>query len=191
LTTASAQGPVEGLYLLGPACRPHWWEHTAVPELRQQAARLAVRLLERRDLKASNVLPFARNFAMVLEHGADPGIATHAGTTPLMAAAGINWVVNQTFDKGPAALLEAVRLAFELGNDVNAVNSMGLSAVHGAANRGSDEIIEFLFKHGARLELPDNEGRTPLIWADGVFLATHPPLSKPATIALIERLLAQ
>jgi uncharacterized protein len=128
---------------------------------------------------------------LLLEHGADPGIATHAGTTPLMAAAGINWVVNQTFDEGPAALLEAVRLAFELGNDVNAVNSMGLSAVHGAANRGSEEIIEFLFRHGARLDLPDNEGRTPLTWAEGVFLATHPPVSKPGTIALIERLLAQ
>ena len=30
--------------------------------------------------------------------------------------------------------------------DVNAVNSMGLTALHGAANRGSDDIIRFLFE---------------------------------------------
>ena len=32
------------------------------------------------------------------------------------------------------------------------------------------------------------EGRTPLDWAAGVFLATHPPVPKPETIALLERL---
>ncbi len=53
-------GPIEGLYLLGPACRPHWWEHTAAPELRQQAARLAVRLLDVREDKAFRVMPFGR-----------------------------------------------------------------------------------------------------------------------------------
>jgi uncharacterized NAD(P)/FAD-binding protein YdhS len=40
-----AQGPIQGLYLVGPACRPHFWEHTAVPELRAQAAALAAELL--------------------------------------------------------------------------------------------------------------------------------------------------
>ena len=32
-------------------------------------------------------------------------------------------------------------------------------------------------------------GRTPLVWAEGVFLATHPPQRKPETVALLERLL--
>src|SRR5690606_27320265 len=81
---------------------------------------------------------------LLLEHGADPGIATFGGTTPLAAAAGVNWVVNQTFDEGPAALLAAVELCYELGNDVNAVNSMGIAAIHGAANRGSNDIVRFL-----------------------------------------------
>jgi ankyrin repeat protein len=31
------------------------------------------------------------------KHGADPKIATYSGTTPLMAAAGVNWVVDQTY----------------------------------------------------------------------------------------------
>jgi ankyrin repeat protein len=124
---------------------------------------------------------------LLLEHDADPNIATFGGTTPLMAAAGVNWVVNQTFDEGPDALLAAVQLCHELGNDVNAANSMGIRAIHGAANRGSNAVIEYLAAQGARLDVADTEGRTPLVWAEGVFLATHPPQRKPTTIALLER----
>jgi ankyrin repeat protein len=86
-------------------------------------------------------------------------------------------------------LLEAVKLTYELGLDVNAVNSMGLTAMHGAANRGSDEIIKFLVEKGARLDVKDNEGRTPMTWAEGVFLATHAPVPKPNSMALIQDLL--
>lgn len=128
---------------------------------------------------------------LLLEHGADPHVPTFGGTTPLMAAAGINWVVSQTYTEGPDALLEAVELCVELGMDVNATNSMGLTAIHGAANRGSDAIIEFLVSRGARLDVADNEGRTPLDWAHGVFLATHPAEPKPSSIELIERLAAE
>jgi len=125
---------------------------------------------------------------LLLAHGADPNITTAAGTTPLMVAAGVNWAVGETFDEGPAALLEAVKLTHELGNDVNAVNSMGIGAIHGAANRGANDVIEYLAANGARLDVPDKQGRTPLDWAAGVFLATHPPVRKPETIALLERL---
>ena len=128
---------------------------------------------------------------LLLEYGADPYIPTFGGTTALMAAAGINWVVDQTYDEGPQALLEAVRLCWELGMDVNAVNSMGLTAVHGAANRGSDDIIRFLVEKGARLDVKDNEDRTPLTWAEGVFLATHPAKPKPSSIALIKTLMGR
>jgi ankyrin repeat protein len=126
---------------------------------------------------------------LLLEHGADPKITTYGGTTALMAAAGVNWVVSQTYTESPEALLEAVKLCVSLGLDVNAVNSMGLAAIHGAANRGSDDIVEYLVSQGARLDLADKEGRTPLDWAHGVFLATHPAEPKPSTIALIERLM--
>jgi ankyrin repeat protein len=127
---------------------------------------------------------------LLLDWGADPYIPTFGGTTALMAAAGIDWVVDQTFDEGPKALLEAVTLCYELGMDVNASNSMGLAAVHGAANRGSDDIIQFLVQRGARLDVKDKEGRTPLTWAEGVFLATHPAKPKPSSIALIKKLMA-
>jgi ankyrin repeat protein len=126
---------------------------------------------------------------LLLEWGADPYVATFGGTTPLMAAAGVNWVVDQTYDEGPKALLEAVTLCYDLGMDVNAVNAMGLTAVMGAANRGSDDIIQFLVERGAKLDIKDNEGRTPLAWAEGVFLATHPGKSKPSSMALIKKLM--
>jgi hypothetical protein len=106
-----------------------------------------------------------------------------------MAAAGVNWVFDQTYDEGQKNLLEAVKMCYELGLSVNDKNSMGITAVMGAANRGSDEIIEFLVSKGARLDAKDNEGRTPLSWAEGVFLATHPAKPKPSSIALIKKLM--
>jgi len=125
---------------------------------------------------------------LLLEYHADPNIATFNGTTALMAAAGVNWTVAQTYDEGQQKLLEAVKLAVSLGNDVNAVNSMGLTALHGAANRGSNDIVRFLVQKGARLDVADKQGRTAMTWAQGVFLATHPPEAKPQTIALLKQL---
>jgi ankyrin repeat protein len=87
--------------------------------------------------------------------------------------------------------MEAVRLCLEKGADVNAINSMGFTALTGAVNRGSDDIVEFLVKHGARMDVKDKEGRTIQDWAEGVFLATVPPERKPSTIALLQRLAAQ
>jgi uncharacterized protein len=126
---------------------------------------------------------------LLLEHGANPRIDTYQGTSPLMAAAGVNWVLAQTWTEGPDQLLEAVKLCVDLGMDVNQANSMGITALHGAANRGSDDIIRFLVARGANLTARDNEHRSALDWAKGVFLATHPAQPKPSTIALISELL--
>jgi ankyrin repeat protein len=126
---------------------------------------------------------------LLLANGADPHLQTFAGTNALMAAAGINWVFSQTWTESPEQLLAAVQLCIDLGMDVNHTNSMGLAAIHGAANRGSNDIINLLVQNDAKLDLLDNENRSPLVWANGVFLATHPAEAKPESMALITSLL--
>ena len=68
---------------------------------------------------------------------------------------------------------------------------MGLAAIHGAANRGSNDIIQLLVDHGARLDVLDNENRSPLAWARGVFLATHPSEEKAQSMVLISTLMEE
>ena len=125
---------------------------------------------------------------LLLAHGADPNIATFEGTTPLMAASGVNWTVAQTYMESSQALLDAIQIRLDHGADVNAVNSMGVTAMIGAANRGFNDIIRFLHSKGARLDVVDKEGRSPQRWAEGVFLATTGAESKPETIALLQEL---
>lgn len=126
---------------------------------------------------------------LLLAHGADPNIATTQGTTALMAASGINWIPGQTYSHSEAEYVEAVKLCLERGADVNASNSLELRAIHGAANRGWESIIQILADHGAKLDVKDIAGRTPMIFAQGIFLAIRPPEAKPKAIALLKKLM--
>jgi len=66
---------------------------------------------------------------LLAEYGADPTLTTRYGITPLMVAAGLDTWEGET--PGPHTgvpeeqRLEAVKLAIELGNDVNAVADFG------------------------------------------------------------------
>jgi ankyrin repeat protein len=126
---------------------------------------------------------------LLLEHGADPNVNTNEGSTPLMAAAGVNWVIGQTFSHSDAEFLEAAKLCIAKGNDVNATNAQGFTAMIGAANRGFDEMIKLLASNGAKLDAKDKQGRTPMSYAEGVFLAVNPAVNKPTTIALLKQLM--
>jgi ankyrin repeat protein len=130
-----------------------------------------------------------RVMRLLLERGADPDIATYGGTTALMAAAGVNWTVAQTYTESDAASLEAVRLCLSLGADVNAANTMGLTALLGAVNRGFNDMIVLLADEGARLDVQDAVGRDALQWAEGVFLVAVGAQQKPDTIALLKDLM--
>jgi len=119
-------------------------------------------------LQASKLadVPYMR---VLLEHGADPSIATEEGATPLMAAAGVGiWQVGESAGTNEEAF-EAVKLCYDVGNDVNAIDKNGDTALHGAAHRGANDIVKFLVEKGAKLNVVDKLGWTPWIIADGVF----------------------
>lgn len=126
---------------------------------------------------------------LLLQHGADPNIATAQGSTALMAASGINWIPAQTYSRSEDNFVEAVKLCLERGAPVNATNSLGLAAIHGAANRGWVSVIQILADHGAKVDVKDNAGRTPMTFAEGIFLAVRPPVAKPEAMALLKKLM--
>ena len=105
----------------------------------------------------------------LLKLGADPLIPTSEHITPLEAAAGIG--IYRTAES-PGTIEEAfecVKIAYESDKDVNHVDDIGRTAMHGAALRGANNIVQFLYDHGAKLDLVDKKGWTPLIIAEGVF----------------------
>jgi ankyrin repeat protein len=106
---------------------------------------------------------------LLLAHGADPSITTEEGATPLMAAAGVGiWQVGESAGSNEE-VFAAARICVEAGNDVNAVDANGDTALHGAAHRGANEIVQLLVEHGARLDVVNKLGWTPYLIADGVF----------------------
>jgi ankyrin repeat protein len=111
-------------------------------------------------------IPYMR---LLLANGADASIGTEEGATPLMAAAGVGiWQVGESAGTNEDAF-EAVKICFEAGNDVNAVDANGYTALHGAAHRGSTDIVRFLVEKGAKLNAVNALGWTPYLIADGVF----------------------
>jgi ankyrin repeat protein len=127
---------------------------------------------------------------LLAEHGADPRITTEDGATPLAAAAGVGiWNVGESAGTNEEAF-EAVKLAYELGSrDVNAADEWGYTPLHGAALRASDDIVQFLADHGAKLDAKTNEeGWTPLRIATGVYYTGTVKLGD-STAALLRRLM--
>lgn len=106
----------------------------------------------------------------LLQGGANPHQATSDGTTPLMAAAGLG---GATFTPGKTrgfrsvGAEEAVQALITAGADVNAVNEADFTALHGAAMRGLNEVVDYLVKHGAKINARDFRGRTPFRLAEG------------------------
>ena len=104
---------------------------------------------------------------ILLDAGADPMLPTKAGTTTLMIAAGLGRYEDRTKEEEKNAL-EAVKLIVALGADVNAIGEEGYTALHGAAYVGANPIIDLLISKGAKTEVKDDFGQTPLSIAEGV-----------------------
>ena len=102
--------------------------------------------------------------------GADPHLTTDDGTTPLMVAAGLG---RSTFSpglqRGPrSASAEAtVALLVDAGAAVHSVNEADFTALHGAAFRGLDEVLQYLVEQGSDIDARDFRGRTAYRIAEG------------------------
>jgi ankyrin repeat protein len=147
----------------------------------------------RRRLVSATAFLFAAKVAdvevmrLLLAHGADPKINTGINITPLMAAAGIAWASNQD-RASEQQVLEAVKLLVEeVGADVNAVNDVGETAMHAAAYRGANSVVQYLHDKGSKLDVVAKDGRTPLIIADGVEYGNS-FAAQPHTAALLRKL---
>jgi uncharacterized protein len=104
--------------------------------------------------------------------GADVKLTSRDGTTALMLATGTSSGNNSTrrgiavIDGGvvepESAVLSAVAAALEIGADVNAANQAGDTALHTAAARGLNTVVQLLADKGAQLNAKNKRGLTPL-----------------------------
>jgi ankyrin repeat protein len=108
---------------------------------------------------------------VLLELGADPTQSNADHCTPLLAASGVGVLSDGDESAGTEDdAIEAVGLLLELGADINAVDDLGKSAMHGAAYQSWPKLVRFLSEHGAAIEVwnrKSQRGWTPLMIAQG------------------------
>jgi len=141
---------------------------------------------------------------LLLAHGADPKIPTTNNVTALAAAAGIGWVQGVTYERSEQDSLEAAKLCLDLGIDPNVVDGDGRTALHGAAHKGRNEVVQLLVDRGARLDVRDagsrdtvngellGHGWLPVDYADGlVRVGVQSAIAHPETASLLRKLMAE
>jgi uncharacterized protein len=107
--------------------------------------------------------------SLLLAHHALPDLGNNLDITPLMAAAGVgtSGVDTRGKYKTQAEASAAIKLLVQGGADVNATDTRGLTALHGAAQLGFDDVIRTLAAEKAQLDVKDKRGVTPLDMAMG------------------------
>jgi len=114
----------------------------------------------------------------LLDGGADPLRAMPNGTTGLslvMAGRGAKTLTPDT------PIFQAVKMMLDHGMNVNATGAGGATLLHQSLDRG-EVFVRMLVEHGAKLDIKDASGRTPLDIAFGVAPATPAaaPTAAPA-----------
>ena len=122
--------------------------------------------------------------------GADPKIPTVDGATPLIVAAGLGTRSPGEDAGSEAEVLEAVQVALDLGNDINAVDKNGETAMHGAAYKNLPSVVELLASKGATPSIwnqKNKQGWTPLTIAEGHRFGNYKP--SPVTVAAFHKVM--
>jgi ankyrin repeat protein len=123
----------------------------------------------------------------LLGKGADPKLTTKDGNDALQFAAGVGYRDKNTKGSESEAL-EALKLAVSLGMDINRENNRGETALHGAASRGADTIVQYLVQQSAGLNAKSKQGFTPLDYAMGKNVVAQLPVPHDSTVELIRKL---
>ena len=106
---------------------------------------------------------------LLLTSGADPLLTTADRTTGLMLASGLGAEPWETLVPMESRLAAAT-LCVDLGQDINAANDRGTTALHATVYLGVDPVAEFLLDRGARINANNARGETPLQIAQGYSL---------------------
>jgi ankyrin repeat protein len=128
---------------------------------------------------------------LLAENGANALLPNADNTAPLMVAAGVG-TRSPGEDAGTEPeVLEAVKLAFELGGDVNATDRNGETAIHGVAYKHLPSVAQYLLDHGAKVDVwnrKNKNGWTPLRIAVGVHRGMN-LRSSPETAAVLMKVM--
>ena len=130
---------------------------------------------------------------VLAELGADPLLPNEQNTTPIMVAAGVGTSAPGEDPGTEAEVLDAVKVAIDLGGDLNKVDDNGETVMHGAAYKHLPSVVAFLAEAGADIDVwnqPNAHGSTPLDIVEvvgGNLGATVSP--SPATGAAIREVL--
>jgi ankyrin repeat protein len=107
----------------------------------------------------------------LLKLGADPRISNADDTNLLMVAAGVGTNSPPEDPGTESEVVEAVKIALDLGIDLNAVDKNGETAMHGAAYKQMPAAVRLLAERGAKVDVwnrKNRKGWTPLQITIGV-----------------------